>query len=69
MSEYDYDADSYHLEFYDPYGRSALRAGVRKYPCPTCGKPNRLTAEDVKRHYQCDACADAQEGYFPSSEY
>lgn len=47
--------------FADPGGRSALRAGVRKYTCPTCKRPNQLTAEDVRRHYQCDRCADDQE--------
>lgn len=58
-------------EFYEPGGNSALRAGKRKFPCPTCGKPNRLTAADVKLGYQCDTCADMQE--FPymgnSGEY
>ena len=48
--------------FRDPGGRSALRAGVRRHPCPTCGRPNMLTDADVKRHYQCDRCADADEG-------
>ena len=47
--------------FYDPGGRSALRAGVRKFPCPTCKRENSLTAADVKRGYQCDRCADALE--------
>jgi DNA-directed RNA polymerase subunit RPC12/RpoP len=48
--------------FRDPGGRSALHPGHRLYPCPTCGKPNRLTRADVSRHYQCDACADRDEG-------
>jgi hypothetical protein len=56
-------------EFADPGGRSALRAGARIHPCPTCGRENQLTAEDVARHYQCDHCADAAEGYFPNGEY
>lgn len=55
--------------FYSPYSRSALRAGKRNQPCPTCKKPNRLTAEDVKRGYQCDECADRQEGFIADSEY
>ena len=49
--------------FYDPGGRSALRAGVRNLPCPTCGQPNRLTAADVRHGYQCDECADRCEGW------
>ena len=48
--------------FADPGGRSALRAGVRSEPCPTCGQPNRLTRADAARRYQCDRCAEADEG-------
>ena len=51
-------------DFYDPGGRSALRAGNRVYPCPTCGRENMLTKKDVYLHYQCDRCADAAEGRF-----
>jgi len=50
-------------DFYDPGGRSALRAGDRKHPCPTCKEPNRLTAADIRHGYQCDECADRAEGY------
>jgi hypothetical protein len=56
-------------QFYHPGGNSALRAGNRKFPCPTCKRPNSLTAEDVKRGYQCDFCADAAEGRGYGSEY
>ena len=52
--------------FADPGGRSALRAASRRnprnLPCPTCGEPDRLTAADRARGYQCDACADRAEG-------
>ena len=48
--------------FADPGGQSALRAGTRVHPCPTCGKPDRLTAADVAAGYQCDACARREEG-------
>jgi hypothetical protein len=55
-------------DFADPYGKSALRratkANPRKYPCPTCKQKNKLTALDVRLGYQCDECADAQEGCF-----
>lgn len=51
--------------FADPGGRSALRAASksnpRNLPCPTCGKPNRLTPADKRRGYQCDECADRAE--------
>lgn len=53
-------------DFADPGGRSALRAASksnpRNLPCPTCKQPNRLTPKDKALGYQCDACADAQEG-------
>ena len=67
MSNYacgDIDRPEYdRSEFADPGGRSALRAGKRIYPCPTCKRENMLTAKDVKLGYQCDICADAAEGY------
>lgn len=48
--------------FADPYGNSSLRRATRRnprnLPCPTCKAPNRLTAEDRRNGYQCDACAD-----------
>ena len=52
--------------FADPGGRSALRAARKGNPrnlaCPTCGQPNRLTPADRARGYQCDSCADRDEG-------
>ena len=52
--------------FAEPGGRSALRAAGRRnprnLPCPTCGGKNRLTPADVARGYQCDRCADRDEG-------
>lgn len=53
-------------DFQDPGGRSALRASSRSnprvHPCPTCKRPNMLTPKDVRLGYQCDACADRDEG-------
>lgn len=54
------DWEDYEM-FYDPGGESSLRAGKRTEPCPTCEWPRRLTKEDVRRGYQCDACATAME--------
>lgn len=55
-------------EFADPGGNSALRAATkrnpRNLPCPTCKEPNRLTPADVRNHFQCDVCADAEEGCY-----
>lgn len=63
----DRDDDDY-LEcddFADPDGDSALRAATpsnpRDLPCPTCRRPNLLTAADRARGYQCDGCADRAE--------
>ena len=47
---------------------SALRAAnadnPRCLPCPTCGESNRLTPADARKGYQCNACADLQEGCY-----
>jgi len=65
----DHDDDSNYIRFADPGGHSALRASSkrnpRNLPCPTCKEPNRLTPADVARGYQCDACADRDEGVGP----
>lgn len=62
------DYDGERLQFADPGGRSALRAASksnpRNLPCPTCGAPNRLTPRDRAAGYQCDSCADRDEGGF-----
>jgi hypothetical protein len=42
--------------------RAASRRNPRNLPCPTCKQPNRLTPRDVQLGYQCDACADREEG-------
>ena len=56
-------------QFAEPGGRSAMRAASkrnpRNLPCPSCGQPNRLTPRDKALGYQCNACADRDEGYGP----
>ena len=63
----DYEGSGSDCDFAELGGRSALRASnprnPRNLPCPTCGEPNRLTPADVAKHYQCDSCADAAEGF------
>lgn len=53
-------------EFQDEGGRSSLRRSSRRnprnLPCPTCKQPNRLTPADARQGYQCNACADRDEG-------
>lgn len=69
MSDYDDDRTM----FADPGGRSALRASTRSnprnLPCPTCKEPDRLTPADRARGYQCDRCADRDEGTYIGSDY
>ena len=47
---------------------SALRASTRRnprtLPCPTCKRPNLMTPADLRNGYQCDQCADRDEGCF-----
>jgi predicted RNA-binding Zn-ribbon protein involved in translation (DUF1610 family) len=62
---YDPDDDLSDAPFRDSGGRSALRAGKRIYPCPSCGRARQLTKADRERGYQCDRCADAAEGFGP----
>ena len=42
--------------------RRATRNNPRIYPCPTCKRENMLTPKDKARGYQCDICADLDEG-------
>jgi len=62
--EYDPSSEDYDLEF--KCQGSALRAATRRnprnLPCPTCKEPNRLTPKDRAQGYQCDSCADRDEG-------
>ena len=55
-------------DFATPGGTSALRAAnsrnPRNLPCPTCGTENVLTPADRARGYQCDRCANAEEGNY-----
>ena len=54
--------------FADPGGTSALRAtskrNPRNLPCPTCHEPDMLTPADRAKGYQCDNCANKDEGGF-----
>mgnify|MGYP003150307339 CR=1 FL=1 len=70
--QYDeYYGDEYEerIQFERPGSNSALRrakrGNPRNLPCPTCGERNRLTPADKAKGYQCDACADAAEGWGP----
>lgn len=71
--DFDEDYDDFDDDFAEPGGRSALRAATesnpRDCPCPTCGAENRLTPKDVALGYQCNTCADRDEGSYFGSDY
>ena len=66
MSYRNYYEDDVDIDFADPGGRSALRRATRdnprNLPCPTCLESNRLTPKDQALGYQCNVCADRDEG-------
>lgn len=47
--------------------RKATKGNPRNLPCPTCGRPNMLTPADKAKGYQCDRCADRDEGGYGES--
>lgn len=40
------------------------RRNPQRYECPTCKRPNALSHDQKQKGYQCNACADAEEGAF-----
>lgn len=68
---------AHHADESDPYyiGRAAFaepgsalrrasKRNPRDQPCPTCKRENVLTRADKRLGYQCDGCADAEEGCY-----
>lgn len=41
-----------------------MNRGGKHFPCPTCGRENALSAQEKAKGYQCNRCADAEEGIF-----
>lgn len=66
MRDYEDDDLIDGVGFADPGGRSSLRAATennpRDRPCPTCDREDVLTRIDEQRGYQCNRCADRDEG-------
>ena len=60
-SEQDVESD---VRFASPGSalRAASKRNPRNLPCGTCKKPNMLTPADKAKGYQCDGCADRDEG-------
>jgi len=54
----------------DDYERAQYQNSISKYnkknsqrfECPTCKSPNALSAHEKRQGYQCNSCADAEEG-------
>ena len=68
-NQMDYEQEEEKLEgfiFANPGSalRSATKTNPRNLPCPNCKEPNVLTRKDVTRGYQCDNCANAEEGCY-----
>lgn len=40
------------------------RRNPQRYECPTCKRPNALSHDQKQKGYQCNACADTEEGTF-----
>lgn len=40
----------------------AMKRGGRRYPCPTCGEPKRLTLAEKNKGYHCTRCTARAEG-------
>ena len=48
--------------FLKPRGKGRKASNPRSYPCPTCGRADMLTPEQKAKGYQCNYCADRDEG-------
>ena len=42
--------------------RATNKQNPTRYDCPTCGRKGALTTYQKQQGYQCNACADAEEG-------
>jgi ribosomal protein L37AE/L43A len=51
-------------EFYRRQFEAKMNKGGKKHSCPTCKQPNRLSDAQKRRGYQCDECADKEEGAY-----
>jgi hypothetical protein len=58
----EFDPDQEEREKYDRQICRHNQKNPQRYPCPTCKKPDALSAWEKKKGYQCSACADAEEG-------
>ena len=66
MSDMDenYDADDRERQQYDRQINKYNKSNKQRYECPTCKTPNALSAWEKQKGYQCNACANAEEGLY-----
>jgi ribosomal protein S27E len=60
------DSDDYEMRKWQSGINKFNKTNTQRYPCPTCKKENALSAWQKKQGYQCDACADSEEGVYES---
>lgn len=60
MSE-TYDADDHERQQYQSKINKYNKAHKQRFPCPTCGEEDALSAWEKSKGYQCNKCADAEE--------
>lgn len=54
---------TWHATAQGRYHLKKARAAMNQEHCPSCNEPNRLTPADKRLGYQCDNCADIDEGF------
>jgi len=59
-----YDSDSHERASYDRQISSYNKKNKQRFQCPTCKTPNALSAWEHQKGYQCNKCADSEEGTF-----
>ena len=61
---YEHPDDAHERQQFQHGINSYNRRNKQRYECPTCKTPNALSADDKRKGYQCNACANAEEGAF-----
>lgn len=57
-----YDPDDVERQDYERNIARHNRKNPQRFPCPSCGEEDALSAWEKSKGYQCKSCADAEEG-------
>ena len=57
-----YDADDHERQQWQRGIDKYNKRNPSRFECPSCKKPNALSADQKRKGYQCDSCADSEEG-------